>query len=58
MTIQILPPNDINFSKDDFLDIFNNDNGLKSSLELIKCQMKKYLLNYEALRKEILIRVR
>ncbi len=52
MAIHDLPENDILYTKETF--IKNLDTKIKTSLELIKSQMRSYLLSYENIKKDLL----
>ncbi len=56
MAIQELPENEILYTKETF--IKNLDTKIKTSLELIKSQMRSYLLSYENIKKDLLTLVR
>jgi hypothetical protein len=52
LAIHDLPENDILYTKETF--IKNLDTKIKTSLELIKSQMRSYLLSYENIKKDLL----
>jgi hypothetical protein len=56
LAIQELPENEILYTKETF--IKNLDTKIKTSLELIKSQMRSYLLSYENIKKDLLTLVR